>query len=128
MLIHSNVTDVIIGAALKVHRELGPGLLKSAYGACLRHEFQEAGLRYEAQVRLPVIYRDVHVDAGYRLDFAAEGDVVVEIKAVEVILPLHRAQLLSYLRLSKLPVGLLLNFNVSRMVHGIHRMVLTPRV
>lgn len=127
MLIHAGITDHIIGAAIKVHAELGPGLLESAYSACLAHEFQRSGLRYEPQVRLPVVYRGMHVDAGYRLDFIVEDTVIVELKAVEVVIPLHRAQLLSYLRLSGLSVGLLLNFNVVRMTQGIHRLVLSDR-
>lgn len=125
MLIHATITDAIIRSAMNVHSELGPGLLESAYGACLAFEFEQAGLRFEPQVPLPLHYRGIRLDAGYRLDFLVEDVVIVELKAVEAVLPLHRAQLLSYLRLSKRPVGLLLNFNVARMALGIHRMVLT---
>ncbi len=127
MLIHTDLTERIIGAAMKVHSELGPGLLESAYDACLQHEFGLAGLPFQSQARLPVVYQGVHVDAGYRLDFIVEGTVIVELKAVEKILPLHRAQLLSYLRLSGRPVGLLLNFNVPHLRHGMVRMVYTSQ-
>jgi GxxExxY protein len=125
MLVHADVTDRIIRAAIAVHSELGPGLLESAYGACLEYELRAGALRVQSQVRLPVTYRDVLIDAGYRLDFVVEDRVIVELKAVERVIPLHRAQLLSYLRLSGLPVGLLLNFNVIHLRHGIHRMVHT---
>jgi len=127
VLLHSTLTERIIGAALSVHKELGPGLLESAYSACLAHELHRVGVRFETQVRLPLRYRSIHVDAGYRLDFIVENAVVLELKAVEQVLPVHRAQLLSYLRLSGLSVGLLLNFNVVHLRYGIHRMVLSPR-
>jgi len=123
MLVHAELTERIIGAALAVHSALGPGLLESAFGACLQYEFERAGLAFEAQVRLPLVYGSARLDAGYRLDFVIERSVIVELKAV--VLPLHRAQLLSYLRLSRLAVGLLLNFNVVHMRSGIHRMVCT---
>lgn len=126
MLLHAHITETVIKAAMRVHSELGPGLLESAYSACLRYEFEQAEIRYEPQVPLPLRYRGVRLDAGYRLDFLVEDTVIVELKAVEAVLPLHRAQLLSYLRLSGRPVGLLLNFNVPRMALGIHRMVLSP--
>jgi GxxExxY protein len=125
MLIHTELTERIIGAAITVHSALGAGLLESAYGACLQYEFERAHLAFEPQVRLPVVYGNAHLDAGYRLDFVVEHAVIVELKAVERVLPLHRAQLLSYLRLSQLPVGLLLNFNVVHMRYGIHRMICT---
>lgn len=128
MLLHSSLTERIIVAALAVHSELGPGLLESAYGACLECELQRAAVRFKTQVRLPIRYRDVHVDAGYRLDFVVEDAVVLELKAVEQLLPIHRAQLLSYLRPRGLQVGRLLNFNVVHLRHGIHRMVHTHRV
>ncbi|MBS1817707.1 MAG: GxxExxY protein [Acidobacteria bacterium] len=127
MLLHADITDAVIGAAIKVHSELGPGLLESAYSACLRYEFEQASLRYDPQVPLPLHYRGVRLDTGYRIDFLVEEVVIVEIKAVEAVLPLHRAQLLSYLRLSRRRVGLLLNFNVSKMAQGIHRMVLSSQ-
>jgi GxxExxY protein len=122
-LIHQSVTQRIITAAMNVHTALGPGLLESTYGACLFHEFNVEGLHCERQIRLPVVYRGVSIDAGYRLDFLVENCVIVELKAVERLLPVHMAQLLSYLKLSGRPVGLLLNFNVIHMRHGIKRLV-----
>ncbi len=117
------ITESIIGDAIEVHRALGPGLLESAYEACLAFELVEHGLRIERQKALPVVYRDVKLDCGYRLDILVEDAVVVEIKAVDQIAPIHKAQLLSYLRLSKCPVGLLINFNVKVLKSGIIRMV-----
>ncbi len=117
------ITDSIIGDAIEVHRALGPGLLESAYEACLAFELVEHGLRIERQKPLPVVYRDVKLDCGYRLDILVEEAVVVEIKAVDHIAPIHKAQLLSYLRLSRCMVGLLINFNVRMLKSGIVRMV-----
>ena len=116
------ITDNIIGAAIDVHRELGPGLLESAYEACLAYELVERGLKFERQKLLPVVYREVTIEAGYRLDLLVEGRVVVEIKAVDRTEPIHKAQLLSYLRLSGCKVGLLINFNVRLLKDGIKRM------
>jgi len=118
-----SITDRIIGDAIEVHRALGPGLLESAYEACLASELVEHGLKIERQKPLPVVYRDVRLDRGYRLDILVEGAVVVEIKVVDHIAPIHRAQLLSYLRQSKCSVGLLTNFNVKMLRSGIVRMV-----
>lgn len=112
------LTEQIIGAAISVHRELGPGLLESAYEACLAFEFTERGLRFERQKPLPVVYRGHRVECGYRIDFVVEERVVVEIKAVERLEPVHTAQVLSYLRLSRLRVGLLINFNVKWLRDG----------
>jgi GxxExxY protein len=117
------LTGRIIEAAMRVHSALGPGLLESAYEACLLYELRKAGLRVEAQVPLPVVYEDVRLDAGYRLDLVVERRVIVELKAVDAIAPIHHAQLLSYLKLSGLKVGLLLNFHVVHMRDGIKRMV-----
>ena len=117
------ISGDIIGAAISVHRELGPGLLESAYEACLTHELCERGLGVERQKALPVVYKDNRIDCGYRIDLLVEDAVVVELKAVERILPLHEAQLLSYLRLSGCKLGLLLNFNCSVLRDGIRRMV-----
>jgi GxxExxY protein len=113
----------IIRAALKVHSSLGPGLLESAYEACLAHELRADGLRVLVQPSLPVVYDGVHIDAGYRLDLLVEESVIVELKTVARLLPIHEAQLLSYLRLSGLAVGLLINFHVPRLRDGIRRMV-----
>lgn len=119
----AEITEQILGAAIAVHRALGPGLLESTYEACLTYELLERQLRIERQTALPVIYRGVRIDCGYRLDLVVEGTVVVEIKAVERLLPVHEAQILTYLKLSGLPVGLILNFNVPMMRDGIRRFV-----
>lgn len=117
------LTEQIIGAAIAVHRALGPGLLESTYEACLAFELLERRLRIERQTALPVVYRGVRIDCGYRLDLVVEGMVVVELKAVERLLPIHDAQMLTYLKLSGHPVGLLLNFNVPMLRDGIRRFV-----
>ncbi|HTM86681.1 MAG TPA: GxxExxY protein [Terriglobales bacterium] len=117
------ITRRIIGAAIEVHRALGPGLLESAYEACLAFELVEAGFNVERQKPLPVIYKKVQLDCGYRLDLLVEGRVVVEIKAVDEIAPIHRAQLLSYLRLLNKRVGLLINFHVRVLKDGVTRVV-----
>ena len=118
-----DVSHGIINAALKVHTALGSGLLESAYEACLRHELQKEGLQVQSQVALPVIYDTVKLDLGYRLDLVVENLVIVEIKSVEAITPVHQAQLLSYLKLSGKSLGLLINFNVAHLKEGIKRMV-----
>src|SRR5271165_7455433 len=118
------LTREIISAAISVHRALGPGLLESAYQACLCRELELRNLRFRQQVELLVIYKDVKLDCGYRIDLIVEEKVVVELKAVEAILPVHQAQILTYLRLSGLRVGLLINFNVPVLKDGIRRRVL----
>lgn len=117
-------TQRIIGAAIEVHRALGPGLLESAYQACLEREFEERGIAYQSQLSLPVHYRDIDLDVGYRIDLLVENKIVVELKSVESIESIHEAQLLTYLRLSKHQVGLLINFNVPVLRDGIVRRVL----
>lgn len=117
------ISHEIIKAALKVHTELGPGLLESAYEACLLYELQKAGFTTRSQVPLPVVYDGVKLDLGYRIDLLVADLVIVEIKAIEEIAPVHKAQLLSYLRLSKKSLGLLLNFNVPHLREGIHRVL-----
>ena len=119
----NEVTDAVIGSAVLVHRELGPGLLESAYEMCLAYELADRGLRVERQKILPLVYRGVKLDAGYRLDLVAQDSVIVEIKAVDSMTPVHRAQVLSYLKLSGLTVGLLINFNVKLLKQGIRRIV-----
>jgi GxxExxY protein len=119
----NEVTGQIIGAANAVHRALGPGLLESAYEACLAFELVQRQLVVEKQKPLPVVYREVRLDCGYRIDLLVEDAVIVEIKAVEEVIPIHKAQLLSYLRLANRKVGLLLNFNVQVMKDGISRIV-----
>ena len=118
-----NITGTVIKCAIEVHRALGPGLLESAYEACLAFELVEQGLEIERQKPLPVVYRDVKLDCGYRLDILVEESVIVEIKVVDHLAPIHKAQLLSYLRLSECKVGLLINFNVKVLKSGIIRMV-----
>jgi len=117
------VTGLIIDAAMKVHSALGPGLLEGAYEACMRHELTSRGLVAKSQVQLPVEYYGTLVEAGYRLDLLVEDLVIVELKAVERLAAIHEAQLLTYLKLSRKKVGLLLNFNVVQMKDGIRRMV-----
>lgn len=114
------LTEAILGAAIAVHRALGPGLLESAYEACLAYELESRGLRVERQKVLPVFYRGVYLDCGYRIDMLIEDQVIVELKA-SALLPIHDAQLLSYLKLSGRSVGLLINFNVRMLKDGVRR-------
>lgn len=125
MLLHEELTNAIIGAAIKVHRALGPGLLESVYESCLAHELSKLGLEVERQAPLPVIYDGVLIDCGFKIDLWVERKVVVELKVAEKPHPIHEAQLFTYMRLSKTQVGLLLNFNVQSMRHGIIRRVLS---
>jgi GxxExxY protein len=124
MLYEKDLTGQIIGAAIEVHRELGPGLLESAYQACLAREFSLRNLPFEQEKPLPVEYKGTRVDCGYRLDFIVAGKVVVELKAVDAVQKVHEAQLLTYLKLTGCRVGLLINFNVPVLKDGIKRMVL----
>lgn len=117
------ITEQIIGAAIEVHRLLGPGLLESAYEACLAYELLSRGLRFDRQKPLPVVYKEVNLDCGYRLDFMVEQTVIIELKSVDQLLPIHDAQLLSYLKLVDSQVGLLINFNTRLLRQGIHRIV-----
>jgi GxxExxY protein len=119
----NDITGAVVNSAMKVHSILGPGLLESAYQACLAHELRTRGLEVATQVGLPVIYEGQKLELGYRMDLIVENRVVVEVKSVEAIHPIHQAQLLSYMRLSGLPVGLLINFNVLHLRDGIKRMV-----
>jgi GxxExxY protein len=120
---YNRITEAIIGAAVDVHRQLGPGLLESAYEACLAYEIAQRGMKVERQKELPLTYREVRLDAGYRIDLLVDDCVVVEVKAVEHSLPVHEVQVLTYLRLSGNKVGLLINFNVRTLVTGIRRVV-----
>ena len=122
-LMEEELTDAIIGAAIEIHRELGPGLLESAYEQCLCHELHLRKIPFVRQLELPVAYKGRKLDCGYRIDLLAKDAVVVEIKAVPRLLPVHEAQLLTYLRLSGKRVGLLINFNVAVLKHGIVRRV-----
>jgi GxxExxY protein len=117
------LSERIIGAGIAVHRELGPGLLETAYEACLEYELTESGLLVERQVALPVYYLDKKVDAGFRIDLLVEKSVIVELKAVERFERIHEAQLHTYLILTRLHLGLLMNFNALRLIDGIKRVV-----
>jgi GxxExxY protein len=115
-------SDEVIGALIEVHRHLGPGLLESAYETCVCEELRLRGLRFEKQRPLPIRYKDLLVDCGYRLDIIVEDRILLELKAIERLLPIHRAQLVTYLKVSQLPVGLLVNFNVRVLKEGLHRL------
>jgi GxxExxY protein len=117
------ISHAVITAAMRVHSELGPGLLESTYTACLQHELRKAGLRSDVQVGLPVVYDGVKLDLGYRIDLLVEDLVIVELKSVDAIAPVHQAQLISYLKLSGRSLGLLINFNVPHLKDGIKRFV-----
>ncbi len=118
------ITGKIIDAAMKVHTALGPGLLESAYEACLVHELKKIGLKVLSQVALPVCYDGIQIELGYRIDLLVQDTVIVELKAVDKVNPVHQAQLLSYLRLSNKPLGLLINFNTMHLRDGIKRIIL----
>ena len=117
------ISSGIIGAAIDVHRELGPGLLESAYEHCLAFELSKRGHTVERQKLVPIQYKDTEVDAGFRLDLLVDQKIIVELKAVDAIAPIHKAQLMTYLKLTGLKVGLLMNFNVRILKHGLHRVV-----
>ena len=119
----NEIGEIVLGCAIKVHTALGPGLLESTYEVCLAYELGKAGVKAERQIALPVIYDEVRLDAGYRLDLLVEDIVIVELKVIEKLLPVHTAQLLSYLKISKRKLGYLLNFNVPQMRQGIKRVV-----
>jgi GxxExxY protein len=113
----------VVDASIKVHTKLGPGLLESAYEACVAHELTHRGRKVARQVALPIVYEDVKLDAGYRIDLLVDGGVVVEVKAVDALAPIHEAQVLTYLKLSGRRLGLLINFNVVMLKHGIRRLI-----
>jgi GxxExxY protein len=112
-----------VDAAVQVHKALGPGLLESAYRACLIHELRSRGRQVDAEVLLPVTYRGMRLDTGYRMDLVVGGCLVAELKAVDTLLPVHRAQLLTYLRVAELPLGFLVNFHAPRLKDGLHRFI-----
>ena len=122
-LIHGDLTDNILGAAIDVHSQLGPGLLESTYEECLCHELNLRGLKFKRQVAVPVEYIGVKLDCGYRIDIIVEEKVLLELKSVEKVLPVHTAQLITYLKLSKIKVGFIINFNEERLRNGIIRKV-----
>jgi GxxExxY protein len=117
----NELSGIVIGACIEIHRELGPGLLESAYEECLAYELSRAGVRFERQRPLPVRYKEVRLNCGYRLDFVIEKDLIVELKAVTELHPIHEAQLLTYLKLDSKPLGLLINFNVPVLKQGVKR-------
>ena len=119
----NDLTEKIIGAAMKIHSALGPGLLESAYEICLIHELHKLGIGVRSQVPLPVVYEGLKLDAGYKLDLLVEDLVIVELKAVDALNPVHEAQLLTYLKMSGKKIGLLINFNVLHLKDGIRRLV-----
>ena len=117
------ITEEIIGAAIEVHKALGPGLLESAYEECLCYELIKAGLNIKRQVQLPVVYKEVKLNCGYRIDIIVEESIIVELKTAEMLMPIHEAQFLTYLKLTNKNLGLLLNFNVPILKEGIKRIV-----
>jgi GxxExxY protein len=119
----NKITEIIIGSAIKVHRALGPGLVESTYAACVSYELIQAGLNVKQQIPLPLVYKEIHMEIGYRLDLLVEEEVVVEIKSVEAVTDVHTAQVLTYIKLSNAKVGLLMNFNVLKLTDGIKRLV-----
>ena len=119
----NDITKRILGCAFKVHTALGPGLLESAYHRCLAYELQKTGMLVESEISLPIVYDGLKIDAAYRVDLRVEKKVLVEIKAVDAVQRIHEAQLLSYLQLSGVRVGLLLNFNVEHLIDGIKRLM-----
>ena len=124
VLRHEELTSAILGAAFEVHSQLGPGMLESAYDACLGCEFASRGIEFERQLPLPVVFKGTPLDCGYRLDFLVARLVVVELKSIDGFLPIHEAQLPTYLRLGRFPVGLMINFNVLKLKDGIMRRVM----
>ena len=124
MLYEKNLTEEIIGAAIEVHRHLGPGLLESAYEECLCHEIKLRKMSYERQKPVPLEYKGINLDCGYRIDVIVENKVILELKCVDKIAPIHEAQLLTYLKLSGFKIGFIFNFHVAIMRDGIKRLVL----
>jgi GxxExxY protein len=118
------LTEAVIGFAIEVHRQLGPGLLESAYEECLCYELRQSGIGFRRQVPLPVIYKSIRLDCGYRIDMVVEEQVILELKTVERLMSIHEAQILTYLKLSGLRIGLLLNFNSAVLKHGMRRIML----
>lgn len=121
--VYNSITEKIIGAAIEVHRKIGPGLLESAYRECLAREFLLRGISFEREVAVPVVYKDVHLECGYRVDFVVENLVVLEAKSVDLLAQIHEAQLITYLSLGGWKVGLLINFNELVLKNGIRRRV-----
>ena len=122
-MVENNISSKIIGACIEVHKQLGPGLLESSYEHCLVYELRLLGLDVKQQVALPIVYKEVKLDAGYRIDLIVENRIIVEIKSVEDLAPIHTAQILTYLKLKDLKLGLLINFNSVKVVDGIKRVI-----
>jgi GxxExxY protein len=121
---YANLTSQIIKSAMEVHNQLGPGLLESAYEECLTYELRQAGLKVKTQIPVPLVYKDIQLDCGYRIDILVDDTIIVELKSVDTILPVHEAQILTYLKLAHKEVGLLINFNVKHLKDGIKRFVM----
>lgn len=121
---HNETTQTVIGCAIEVHRHLGPGMLESAYQKCLHYELINAGLNVKENVPIPLVYKSIHLDYGYRLDLLVDDWLVIELKSVECLAKVHTAQVLTYLRLGKFKLGLLINFNVIMLRNGIKRLVI----
>ena len=119
----NKITEKIIGAAIEVHRSLGPGLLESAYEQCLEYELLHRGMRVGRQLPVPVIYKELKLEYGYRLDLLVENSVIIEIKSVDVLNPVHEAQILTYLKFAEKEIGLLINFNIKLLKHGLKRYI-----
>ena len=120
----NQLTYQIIGCAYEVHHILGPGLLESTYETCLCYELEKAGIKYEKQKELIINYKGVRLDNGYRIDILVENNIVIELQSVEALLPVHTAQIMTYIKLSKKRIGLLINFNVTNLQNGIHRYII----
>ncbi len=119
----NQITSLVIGCAIEVHKNLGPGLLESAYEECLAFELKNAGLKIERQKPAPVVYKEIKLDCGYRIDLLVEDVLVIELKTVDAFNPVHEAQILTYMKFSKKPIGLLINFNVKLLKHGLRRLI-----
>lgn len=119
----NEISQLVIGAAINVHKDLGPGLLESSYQECLVYEIEQLGLNVKTQVPLPLIYKEINLGIGYRIDILIENKVIIEVKAVDALTEIHSAQLLTYLKLSKIKLGLLINFNSVLVTNGIKRLV-----
>jgi GxxExxY protein len=122
-ILENRISYRIIGAGIEVHRRLGPGLLEKTYAACLEYELAAVGLKVASEVRIPLIYKDLHVDCAYRADLIVDDKVLIEIKSVAAIQPIHKVQVLTYLRLTSLKLGLLMNFNTACLRDGVDRVV-----
>ncbi|MCL2246345.1 MAG: GxxExxY protein [Lentimicrobiaceae bacterium] len=117
----NEITEKIIGCAIQVHKELGPGLLESAYEECLMYELKQAGLSAERQVPVPIVYKEIKLDCGYRIDILVEKKIIIELKVVDALIPVHEAQILTQLKFAKKEIGLLINFNVTLLKNGLKR-------